>query len=199
MKSAVLPTHKCGRASAKAALCFACYDGCQRTKKHKGCPTKATSRDSSRHWQPCHCQPIGRGAEACWRCREEAEDEVHDSRTATFRLNEGVSHSSRAEDLDDLHRLQKSSTKPREGVWPRRERGAAAPPSWVGSPVSGKTSSSKPLVVLCTADGGSKALCTVVGCVRLVAGVLFSRYVIPVHDVSRPVLPLGLGRGGCAL
>lgn len=41
---------------------------------------------------------------------------MHDARTATFRLNEGVSHSSRAEDLDDLHRLQKSSTKPREGV-----------------------------------------------------------------------------------
>ena len=44
------------------------------------------------------------------------DDEAHDARTATFRLNEGVSHSSRAEDLDDLHRLQKSSTKPREGM-----------------------------------------------------------------------------------
>lgn len=47
---------------------------------------------------------------------EEADDEVHDLRTTTFRLNEGVSHSSRAEDIADLHRLQKSSTKPQTGA-----------------------------------------------------------------------------------
>jgi len=41
---------------------------------------------------------------------------VHDLRTTTFRLNEGVSHSSRAEDIADLHRLQKSSTKPQTGA-----------------------------------------------------------------------------------
>ena len=35
---------------------------------------------------------------------------------ATFRLHEGISNPSRAEDLPHLHRLQKSSTKPRSGA-----------------------------------------------------------------------------------
>lgn len=34
---------------------------------------------------------------------------------ATFRLHEGISNPSRAEDQAHLHRLQKSSTKPRSG------------------------------------------------------------------------------------
>ena len=34
----------------------------------------------------------------------------------TMRLVEGISHPSRAEDVQDLHRLQKSSTKPRQGT-----------------------------------------------------------------------------------
>lgn len=34
----------------------------------------------------------------------------------TMRLVEGISHPSRAEDVQDLHRLQKSSTKPRQGA-----------------------------------------------------------------------------------
>ena len=33
-----------------------------------------------------------------------------------MRLVEGISHPSRAEDVQDLHRLQKSSTKPRQGT-----------------------------------------------------------------------------------
>ena len=37
--------------------------------------------------------------------------------SATFRLHEGVSNPSRAEDQAHLHRLQKSSTKPRSGAW----------------------------------------------------------------------------------
>ena len=32
-----------------------------------------------------------------------------------MRLVEGISHPSRANDVQDLHRLQKSSTKPRQG------------------------------------------------------------------------------------
>lgn len=35
---------------------------------------------------------------------------------ATFRLHEGISNPSRAEDQAHLHRLQKSSTKPRSGL-----------------------------------------------------------------------------------
>ena len=76
------------------------------------------------------CPP--RGAEAYWRCREEVDDEVHDARTATFRLNEGVSHSSRAEDLEDLHRLQKSSTKPREGIHSTNKNVQQVLNAWVG-------------------------------------------------------------------
>ena len=40
-----------------------------------------------------------------------------DSKSATWRLHEGVSTASRAENLQDLHRLQKSATKPRAGAW----------------------------------------------------------------------------------
>lgn len=36
---------------------------------------------------------------------------------ATFRLHEGISNPSRAEDQAHLHRLQKSSTKPRSGPY----------------------------------------------------------------------------------
>ncbi|KAK9814537.1 hypothetical protein WJX72_007563 [[Myrmecia] bisecta] len=36
-----------------------------------------------------------------------------DDKTSTYRLSEGVNNPSKAEDLVDLHRLQKSSTKPR--------------------------------------------------------------------------------------
>lgn len=39
-----------------------------------------------------------------------------------MRLVEGISHPSRAEDVQDLHRLQKSSTKPRQGVCVQRCR-----------------------------------------------------------------------------
>lgn len=34
----------------------------------------------------------------------------------TMRMVEGISHPSRANDVQDLHRLQKSSTKPRQGT-----------------------------------------------------------------------------------
>lgn len=37
--------------------------------------------------------------------------------SATFRLHEGISNPSRAEDQAHLHRLQKSSTKPRSGAF----------------------------------------------------------------------------------
>ena len=52
------------------------------------------------------------------RNRDDASDASHlvDERASTYRLLEPVSHPSRAEDLVDLHRLQKSSTKPRQGV-----------------------------------------------------------------------------------
>ena len=46
-------------------------------------------------------------------------------RTSTFRLHEGTSHPSRADNVDDLHRLQKSVTKARhdgEGERKRKER-----------------------------------------------------------------------------
>jgi len=50
-------------------------------------------------------------------CRDEASEANHgvDERASTYRLLEPVSLASRAEDLDDLRRLQKSSTKPRKG------------------------------------------------------------------------------------
>ena len=50
-------------------------------------------------------------------CRDEASEASHvvDERASTYRLLEPISHPSRAEDLDDLRRLQKSSTKPRKG------------------------------------------------------------------------------------
>ncbi|BDA49194.1 Phosphoenolpyruvate carboxykinase (ATP) [Coccomyxa sp. Obi] len=48
--------------------------------------------------------------------KDDASDASHlvDERASTYRLLEPVSHPSRAEDLVDLHRLQKSSTKPRQ-------------------------------------------------------------------------------------
>ena len=51
-------------------------------------------------------------------CRDDASEASHtgDDRAATYRLLEPISHPSRAEDLDDLRRLQKSSTKPRKGA-----------------------------------------------------------------------------------
>ena len=50
-------------------------------------------------------------------CRDDASEASHavDERASTYRLLEPISHPSRAEDLDDLRRLQKSSTKPRKG------------------------------------------------------------------------------------
>lgn len=53
-------------------------------------------------------------------CRENGdhhEDTNGNDKTTTYRLNEGINSVSRAEDLDDLKRLQKSSTKPRPGKW----------------------------------------------------------------------------------
>ena len=52
-----------------------------------------------------------------WCCRDDASDanNLVDERASTYRLLEPVAHPSRAEDLVDLHRLQKSSTKPRRG------------------------------------------------------------------------------------
>ena len=50
-----------------------------------------------------------------------------DSKSATWRLHEGISNASRAENLQDLHRLQKSATKPRAGawsLWPQRLSGS---------------------------------------------------------------------------
>ena len=50
-------------------------------------------------------------------CRDDASEASHavDERASTYRLLEPISHPSRAEDLEDLKRLQKSSTKPRKG------------------------------------------------------------------------------------
>ena len=46
-----------------------------------------------------------------------------DPRLAMYRLHEGVSHASRASDVGELHRLQKSSTKPRHDgkQWEKRK------------------------------------------------------------------------------
>ncbi|CAL5226852.1 g9718 [Coccomyxa viridis] len=48
--------------------------------------------------------------------RDDASEASHavDERASTYRLLEPISHPSRAEDLEDLRRLQKSSTKPRK-------------------------------------------------------------------------------------
>ena len=56
-------------------------------------------------------------SEPFWVCRDDASDanNLVDERASTYRLLEPVAHPSRAEDLVDLHRLQKSSTKPRRG------------------------------------------------------------------------------------
>mgnify|MGYP000267032337 CR=1 FL=1 len=44
---------------------------------------------------------------------ESDSEAVIDPKLAMYRLHEGVSHASRASDVGELHRLQKSSTKPR--------------------------------------------------------------------------------------
>ena len=44
---------------------------------------------------------------------ESDNEAVIDPKLAMYRLHEGVSHASRASDVGELHRLQKSSTKPR--------------------------------------------------------------------------------------
>lgn len=44
---------------------------------------------------------------------ESDTEAVVDPKLAMYRLHEGVSHASRASDVGELHRLQKSSTKPR--------------------------------------------------------------------------------------
>lgn len=44
---------------------------------------------------------------------ESDSEAVVDPKLAMYRLHEGVSHASRASDVGELHRLQKSSTKPR--------------------------------------------------------------------------------------
>lgn len=44
---------------------------------------------------------------------ESDNEAVIDPKLAMYRLHEGVSHASRAADVGELHRLQKSSTKPR--------------------------------------------------------------------------------------
>lgn len=66
-------------------------------------------------------------------CRDDASEASHavDERASTYRLLEPISHPSRAEDLEDLRRLQKSSTKPRKGehaggsfsqhIWPSND------------------------------------------------------------------------------
>lgn len=54
-------------------------------------------------WRLCRLNPV-------------SEDGAFDEDDKnTMRLVEGISHPSRAEDVQDLHRLQKSSTKPRQG------------------------------------------------------------------------------------
>ena len=48
--------------------------------------------------------------------RPHSPPEEKEDKNSTWRLHEGISHPSRADNLQDLHRLQTSSTKPRAGV-----------------------------------------------------------------------------------
>ena len=66
-------------------------------------------------------------SEAAQAAAHDSDAEGDNHRTSTFRLHEGVSHPSRADNVDDLHRLQKSVTKARhDGRSEMRER------TWTG-------------------------------------------------------------------